>query len=108
MSVLQGRRERCHSPYLCYSLFSSRFGFSCLASRKQSVKGSGGRTQSPAPFNPLRPAVLSSLVLALSPSFLPFLSPCSSATSLSSSLLLPGRFPPFLDPFPHADPFPVS
>ena len=66
----QGRRERRHRPYLSYSWFPSRFGFSCLASCKQSVKGSGGRAWSPALFNPFPSAVLCSLVLALSPSLL--------------------------------------
>ena len=82
--------------------FPLAFGFSCLASSKHGVKGIEGRTRSPALFNPLPPAVLCSLVLALSPSLLSAL-PFSLQLSYFTVFLFaapqpdssfPGPFPP--------------
>lgn len=110
MSARHGRRERCHGPDslpVLPSGFHLDLGFLARASRTLSVKGSGGRTQASAPFNPLPPALSGPRPLPI-PRVLLFSLQPSYFTALLSALLLPGRISPFLDPFPHADPFPVS
>lgn len=105
MSARQGRRERCHSPYLCCSWFSSRFGFSCLASGRQSVKGSGGGPGLLLPLTLSRPP--QSSALWSSPFPIPRVLPFSLRFSYFTALLFAAPEPDSSFPGP-LYPFPVS
>lgn len=90
-----GEMPQSRFPTCATFWFSPSFGFSRLASSKLSVKGSEGRTRSPAPFNPLSPARSSPRPLPI-PRVLPF----SLQTSYFIALLSTAPWPDFSFPGP--------